>query len=159
MELVALLAEKNETLSLAESLTGGMIADAVVSMPGASRVFFGGVVSYTDKAKHDLLSVSSELLLTKGAVSAEVAEEMARGAARVFGTSLAVSATGIAGPDGGTEKTPVGCVYIGLCHRGAVRSFRCDFSGTRREIREKCRDFVLSLVEKELTKSNLYDKI
>ncbi len=153
MDLVALLTDKGETLATAESLTGGMIAARIVSFPGASRVFFGGVVSYTDRVKHDLLSVSEESLMRETAVSAPVACEMARGAAALCKTTMAVSATGVAGPTGGTEKTPVGCVYFGLYHRGEVFAVRADFSGTREEIREKSCKFALSLVEKQLTKA------
>ncbi len=152
MDLIALLESQKETLATAESLTGGMIAAHIVSMPGASRVFFGGIVSYTDEVKRRLLSVSEESLQSYTAVSAAVACEMARGAALQCGTTMAVSATGVAGPTGGTEETPVGCVFIGLYHRGEVFAVRCDFSGTRQEIREKSRDFSLSLVEKRLTK-------
>ncbi len=152
MDLVALLKKKKETLSTAESLTGGMIAARIVSLPGASEVFFGGIVSYTDKVKHALLGVPEDVLAAHTAVSAPVAEAMARGAAARLGTTMAVSATGVAGPTGGTESTPVGCVYIGLCHNGMSYAVRCQFSGTREEIREKTSNFALSLIEKELTK-------
>lgn len=152
MCIVSLLKEKNETLSVAESLTGGKIADAVVSLPGASEVFFGGIVSYTDDVKQRLLGVSKETLEKHTAVSAEVAAEMAVGVATRFGTTLAVSATGVAGPGGGTEKTPVGCVYLGLYHKGAVSTVRLSLSGSREEIRAKSARAAIELAEKELEK-------
>ena len=150
MSIVSLLKEKGETLCTAESLTGGLIADAVVSVPGASEVFMGGVVSYTDDVKHRLLGVKRKTLLLHTAVSASVAEEMARGAAKRLRTTLAVSATGIAGPGGGTEETPVGCVYLGICHKGKTRSLRLSLSGERDEIRRETVRIALSELEKEL---------
>lgn len=151
MTLIERLRQKGETLSAAESLTGGEIMSRVVSIPGASQVFFGGVVSYTDDIKHRILSVSEESLARYTAVSAPVAEEMARGVAEKFGTSYGISATGLAGPGGGTPEIPVGRVYIGLYHRGQVRSFCLNLTGDRQEIRKKSADFALSVLEKELT--------
>ena len=102
------------TLSCAESCTGGLIAKRLTDIPGGSDVFFGGCVTYTNEIKHKLLGVSEEALATYGAVSAQVAMEMARGARERFGTTIAVSTTGIAGPGGGTEEIPVGTVYVGI---------------------------------------------
>ena len=159
MCIVSLLKETGETLSVAESLTGGKIADAVVSLPGASEVFFGGIVSYTDDVKHRLLGVKRETLESHTAVSAEVAAEMAAGVAARFGTTLAVSATGVAGPGGGTEETPVGCVYLGLYHKGDVSTVRLSLSGSREKIRLESAALALKLVEKELEKpAHLLDK-
>ncbi len=112
--LVKELQKKGLTLSFAESCTGGLASATVVSVSGASSVFFGGVVSYDNSVKMGLLSVEKSVLDSVGAVSEECAMQMARGARRAVGTDIAVSATGIAGPSGGTPEKPVGLVYIGI---------------------------------------------
>lgn len=113
-QVVRRLTEKRKTLALAESCTGGNIAHRVTNVPGASAVFLGGVVSYSNAAKEHLLAVSLETLRTHGAVSEAVAREMALGAQREFGADFAISVTGIAGPGGGTAEKPVGTVFIAL---------------------------------------------
>ena len=99
--LLSRCAENHITVGTAESCTGGLIAASVTDIPGASTVFLGGIVSYDNRVKHEVLGVKEETLCEFGAVSSETAEEMALGAVRVLGTSLAVSVTGIAGPGGG----------------------------------------------------------
>ncbi len=98
-DIIALAIEKGVTLGCAESLTGGLVASALVDIPGASTVFKGSVVAYDLMVKHDLLGVSAALLAEKGAVNAEVARAMAEGAQAALGVDLAVSTTGVAGPD------------------------------------------------------------
>lgn len=133
--LIAALRERGLTLAAAESCTGGWFAKSVVDVPGASEVFFGGVVSYVNKIKEQVLGVSRALLDQYTAVSAPVAEAMATGARRLTGADIAVSVTGLAGPGGGTAEIPVGRVYIGLCDKKGSTVIPLDLSGTRDEVR------------------------
>ena len=112
--IVALLTSRKETLALAESCTGGCLADRVTNVPGASAVLLAGWVSYSNAAKERFLGVGAETLAAHGAVSGPVASEMAQGARREAGAHYALSVTGIAGPSGGSEAKPVGTVFIGL---------------------------------------------
>jgi nicotinamide-nucleotide amidase len=112
--VVRLLTEKKKTLALAESCTGGFIANRVTNVPGASVVFLGGVVSYANDVKEKFLGVRAETLRQHGAVSEIVAREMAEGAREKFGVDFAIAVTGIAGPGGGTPEKPVGTVFIAL---------------------------------------------
>ena len=135
--LVAALKQQNLTITTAESLTGGRIASAITAVPGSSAVFPGGVVSYCDRIKHQVLGVPAEDLERFGAVSEPVAKAMAKGAAALMGTDLALSATGIAGPDGDGSENPVGTVYLGLYDRGEVLCERHIFSGDRGEVQRQ----------------------
>ncbi len=122
--LVEALVAHKATLAVAESCTGGMIAQRLTAIPGVSEVFLGGVVSYANSAKHQLLGVPNDLLETVGAVSPEVAEAMASGVRDRFGSTLGLSVTGIAGPGGGTAEKPVGLVYLGLATPSGVQHRR-----------------------------------
>lgn len=133
--LVALLAERGLTLSTAESCTGGMIASAIVDVPGASAVFAGGAVTYTEAVKTSLLGVPEDVIRERGVVSRDVAALMAEGARRRLGTDLAVSTTGAAGPGGGTPEAPVGRVYIGVALESKTVVFREDIPGDREAVR------------------------
>jgi len=130
-ELGAVLKEGAFTLSLAESCTGGLVGALVTDQPGSSAYFQGSLVAYSDKAKRDLLGVSAGLLSRHGAVSAPVAEAMAEGARSRFGSTLAASVTGIAGPDSDGSNKPVGLTYIGIASRSGVTSHEFNFSGDR----------------------------
>jgi nicotinamide-nucleotide amidase len=112
--IVQLLTARQQTLALAESCTGGFIANRITNVPGASAVLWGGVVSYANEAKQQWLGVQAGTLAAHGAVSEETAREMAAGARRAAGSTYALAVTGIAGPGGGTEEKPVGTVFIGL---------------------------------------------
>jgi PncC family amidohydrolase len=112
--VVRLLAERRHTLALAESCTGGGIANCVTNVPGASAVFLGGVVAYSNSVKEKFLGVRSATLKKHGAVSEAVAREMAEGAREKFGADFAIAVTGIAGPSGGTKDKLVGTVFIAL---------------------------------------------
>jgi nicotinamide-nucleotide amidase len=118
--VVKLLIQHRRTLALAESCTGGLIADKVTNVPGASEVFLGGVVSYANGAKGKFLNVRAETLRHHGAVSAAVACEMAMGAQEKFGADLALAVTGIAGPGGGSKTKPAGTVFIALASAAGV---------------------------------------
>ncbi len=133
--LVARLQEKRYTLAAAESCTGGWFAKTVVDVPGASAVFCGGVVSYTNAIKERLLGVPADLLATYTAVSAPVAAAMARGVRGQTGADLGISVTGLAGPDGGTEETPVGRVYIGLSCKTGEHVTELTLPGDRTAVR------------------------
>lgn len=134
--LAELLMGKGYTMTTAESCTGGMIAARMVNVPGISQVLKAGFVTYANEAKAGFLGVKRETLRTYGAVSAQTAEEMAKGAAQAAGADVAVSVTGVAGPDGGTLDKPVGLVYIGCYVRGQVWTTEHRFSGNRAKIRE-----------------------
>ena len=118
--VVKLLTQKRKTLALAESCTGGLIANHITDVPGASEVFLGGVVSYANAAKEKFLSVRAETLQSHGAVSEAIAREMALGAKEKFNSDFAIAVTGIAGPSGGTAEKPAGTVFIALASSGGV---------------------------------------
>jgi len=109
-----LLLTRHLTLATAESCTGGLIGHRLTNVPGSSDYFSGGIIAYANEVKERVLGVSQQTLETHGAVSAETALEMARGARRLLNTTVAISVTGIAGPGGGTLDKPVGLVYIAL---------------------------------------------
>ncbi len=144
--LVAACREKGVTVATAESCTGGLVAGRITSVPGASAVFVGGVVSYANAVKRDVLGVPQEVLDRVGAVSAECAEAMARGARARLKAGMAVSVTGIAGPDGGTPQKPVGLVYLGVATAAGVRTECLRLSGDREAIRRQAVERALGLL-------------
>ncbi len=143
-----LLRKQGLLLAAAESCTGGLISAKITAVPGCSAWFAGGVVAYANQLKEHLLGVDAELLRQHGAVSGPVAEAMAKGLAERSGADIAVSATGIAGPDGGTADKPVGTVYIGLWHQGAALSWRHCFCGSRHDIQEMTATAALDAVRR-----------
>ena len=133
--LVDFLKENNLVIATAESCTGGLVAARIVDAPGASKVFYEGVVTYSNDAKADRLNVSYETLETYGAVSEQVAKEMAYGLLSE-NVDIAVSTTGVAGPDGGTPEKPVGLVYIGIAFQAREPiAIECRYEGSRNDIR------------------------
>ena len=140
------LKEKDLKLSLAESLTGGMIAQRIVNVSGASEVFGYGFVTYSNKAKHKCLGVKKSTLKEHGAVSAKCAREMAKGACKASGADISVSVTGLAGPGGGTEETPVGTVFMGCCYEGRTIAKEFHFTGNRMRIREQTTAHALAML-------------
>jgi nicotinamide-nucleotide amidase len=149
--IVAELVRRGKTIGTAESVSGGSIADAIVAVPGASRAFYGGIVAYDNSAKQSLLGVRAETLEAFGAVSEETAVEMARGARAALRTDFALSSTGIAGPDGGSETKPVGLVWFALVDdAGNVTTHRTTFPGQRSDIRDRATTSALSIVWRRL---------
>ncbi|HNW86441.1 MAG TPA: CinA family protein [Candidatus Limiplasma sp.] len=129
--------EKGVTLGTAESLTAGLIASTIAEVPGASRTLLGGIVSYDPKVKRDLLHVPQSVIDGVGVVSEPCARQMAEGARQELGADITVSATGLAGPAGGTPQTPVGTVFIGCATSAGTAVEECHFSGNRQAVREQ----------------------
>jgi nicotinamide-nucleotide amidase len=151
--VLGLCRQRGWTLGTAESCTGGLVAARLTGIPGSSDVFRGGVVAYADEVKQAELGVPAELLAEHGAVSPEVAEAMAKGARLRLGVDVAVSVTGIAGPDGGTEEKPVGLVYLHAegPNGGIGREF--SFPGDRQSIRARSVVGALHLVRRLVMES------
>jgi nicotinamide-nucleotide amidase len=145
--------EQGLTLATAESCTGGMVAQRLTSVPGSSRVFLGGVVAYADDVKAAELGVPGEMLERYGAVSAETAAAMAAGARERLGAAVAVSVTGIAGPDGGSAEKPVGLVHLHAESPSGSRSADFVFPGDREGIRRRAAVTALHLLRRLLTQS------
>ena len=141
--LVAALKSHGMHVTTIESLTGGLIAARIVRVPGASDVLGEAYVTYCDEAKHRLAGVSRVSLARHTAVSRQVACEMAKGGARAAGAEVGISATGIAGPDGGTAKHPVGTVYTGCCINGETSVRHHLFRGDREAIRQSAAEAAL----------------
>jgi nicotinamide-nucleotide amidase len=141
--LVNRLRERNVTLSLGESCTGGLVAARVTAIPGSSAVFHGGAVCYSNEAKTAMLGVPVDLIKSVGAVSPEVALALARGARERFRTEAAIGVTGIAGPDGGTDDKPVGTVCFAWLLGHKDQEARYVFPGNREEVRERAAQFAL----------------
>ena len=144
--LVDLLRARGLTCATAESCTGGGVGHALTAVPGASAVYFGGVVSYDNSVTREVLGVPAAVLAQDGAVSASCAAAMADGVRRLLKTDLAVSVTGIAGPDGGTAEKPVGLVWFGLATAEGVRTEKAIWQGTREGIRQEAIRHALGLL-------------
>jgi nicotinamide-nucleotide amidase len=144
------LAVGGYTLGVAESCTGGLVAQRLTDIPGSSKYFLHGVVAYSNAAKIKSLSVEPELLQKHGAVSAEVAEAMAKGVRELAGSDFGISITGIAGPDGGSEEKPVGLVYIALADEAHTEHRRLMLPGDRQLVRWRASQAVLDLLRRRL---------
>jgi PncC family amidohydrolase len=134
------LRARGETVSFAESCTGGLLSSMVTSVAGVSDIFMGSVVAYSNDVKVSILGVPSRLLVSSGAVSAPCARAMARGGRTVFGTTWSVAITGIAGPGGGSVAKPVGTVFVGIAGPGVDRAVAMHFSGGRSVIQKASAD-------------------
>jgi PncC family amidohydrolase len=149
-EIGALLVARGLTLVTAESCTGGLVANRITDVPGSSAYFLGGFVAYANEAKEEMLGVGRETLLAHGAVSEEVALEMARGARQRLGATLGVSTTGIAGPTGGTPDKPVGLVYVALSAPGMELCQRHLWQGDRLASKAQSAEAALKLLQSYL---------
>ena len=145
-----LLIDKNMTIGVSESCTGGLISAKLIEYPGVSEVFLEGAVTYSNEAKMRTLKVKKETLDKFGAVSHETAREMAEGIAKRCGSRIGISTTGIAGPGGGSDEKPVGLVYFGIYLDGKVKSFKHIFTGDRNSIRNRASMTALNIVRTEI---------
>jgi PncC family amidohydrolase len=145
-----LAALKGKTLATAESCTGGMIGAALTAVPGASKVYKGGVVSYWSEVKQELLGVDPEDLKNLGPVSAQVAGSMADGARKALHTDYGISVTGLAGPDGDEFGKPVGTVFVGLSTRSKTVARQFRFYGDREDVRNQAARAALEFILEEV---------
>lgn len=145
-----LLKKYHCTLTTAESATGGMIASTLINVPGISEFFTEGYVTYSDAAKVKMIHVNPKTIAQYGVVSSQTAADMAESAAKTAGCDAALSVTGVAGPDGGTEECPVGLVYIGCYLRGNTVTERYLFEGDRMAVRTAATKQALLLLKKRL---------
>lgn len=148
-EVLRMLAESDQTLAVAESLTGGMVAAELTGIAGASRSFRGSVTAYATELKHRVLGVDAGLLAAEGAVNAQVAAEMAAGVRRVLGASWGIATTGVAGPDP-QDGQPVGTVFIAVAGPAGRKTVPLRLNGSRAEIRRESARTVLELLSSEL---------
>lgn len=148
--VASLLIEQNLSISVAESCSGGLLAGRLINYPGISKVFKEGFITYSNESKINTLGVDYKILSKYGAVSEEVAKQMAKGAADRAKSDVALSITGIAGPDGGTDEKPVGLVYIGLYLLGEVKVMKMDSWGSRDNVRRRAVSQALDMLRREL---------
>lgn len=152
----SLLKKHNLTLAIAESCTGGLIADRVTAVAGSSEYFDRGVITYSNQSKIELLGVDSAVLKDKGAVSEEIARQMAEGIRKKSGCDIAVATTGIAGPSGGTPEKPVGLVYIALSDKFGAVVNKLRLRGERSRIKQQTTNAALNFIRLHLNDKNLY---
>ncbi len=145
-----LLMDKNITVAVSESCTGGVVCSKFTDIPKISKIFLEGDVTYSNDAKMRRLSVKKETLEKYGAVSHETAAEMAEGIAKATGADMGLSTTGIAGPDGGTAEKPVGTVFIGMYYKGKVKTKELHMVGNRERIRDKTADAIFDWVRRTI---------
>jgi len=146
----ALLKEKGLTLGVVESGTGGLISHLITNVPGSSNYYKGSVTAYSNEIKRKIIGVKSATLEKYGAVSPQVAIEMADGGRKVLGVDICLADTGIAGPGGGTLEKPVGLFYIGLAHKGGAFSRKYELTGSRLEIKQKVAEAALGWLREYL---------
>jgi nicotinamide-nucleotide amidase len=149
----SLLQNEGGTIAVAESCTGGRIAAALTATPGSSKSFLGGVVAYDNAVKVSLLGVNEESLERFGAVSEETAREMANGVRRALGARYAISTTGIAGPDGGSEEKPAGLVWFALDDGAEILTRKFIFPGNREAVQRRATTMALGIIWKALSQA------
>jgi nicotinamide-nucleotide amidase len=149
--LVQLLAKKKKTLAIAESCTGGLLANRITNVPGSSAVLLAGYVVYANEAKIDILGVDPKLIEQRGAVSEEVARAMAEGARKRAGSIYGLATTGIAGPDGGSEEKPVGTVYVALADEKETKVRKLFFPSDRETFKQLVAQLAFEMLRRKLT--------
>ncbi len=147
-----LLRQRNLTVSVAESCTGGRLGDRITDVPGSSDYFMGGVISYSNAAKVNLLGVDSAVLASKGAVSRPIAIQMASGVRRRLKTAIGVGVTGIAGPAGGSRAKPVGLVFIAVCSDANATCAKKIFKGSRTSIKMQSTEEAVRMLQEFILK-------
>jgi nicotinamide-nucleotide amidase len=150
-----LLREEGWTLSIAESCTGGLVCDRITDVSGSSDYFMGGMVTYSNESKAKHLGIPLRYVKKHGAVSPQVARRMAQGVRKAFTTTFGLSTTGVAGPTGGTKRSPVGRVFVGLAAGRKIWVKKLDLKGTRREIKEKATEKALQFFYEILIQGDL----
>ena len=148
-----LLRKRGWTISISESCTGGLICDRVTDISGSSDYFMGGMVNYSNESKAKHLGIPLDYIKRYGAVSPQVARKMAQGVRKAFDTTFGLSTTGVAGPTGGTKRSPIGRVFIGLARGKRMWVMELDLKGNRREIKEKATEKALQFFYETLTHS------
>jgi len=150
IEIINTLKEKNQTITFAESCTGGRVASAFTAISGASAVLNGSVISYANEIKSEWLGVKKETLIKYGAVSKACVEEMLKGILKMASADYAIAVSGIAGPTGGTDGKPVGTVYLGVIYKDKIIVEHHLFKGDREAVQEQAKDASISLLKKFL---------
>jgi nicotinamide-nucleotide amidase len=153
-----LLRQKGWTLSIAESCTGGLICDRITNVPGSSDYFMGGMVAYSNESKAEHLGIPLDYIKKYGAVSSQVARRMAQGVRKTFHTNFGLSTTGVAGPTGGTKRSPVGRVFIGICDGKRTWVKKRDLKGSRSEIKKKATEEALQFLHERLIRGDFLRK-
>jgi len=150
IEIINTLKERKQTITFAESCTGGRIASDFTAVSGASSVLNGSVISYANEIKSQWLEVREETLITHGAVSKECVEEMLTGIIKLASADYAIAVSGIAGPTGGTDEKPVGTVYIGIESKEKIIIEHHVFKGNREAVQEQAKDTAIALLKNNL---------
>jgi len=150
IEIINTLKEKKQTITFAESCTGGRIASAFTAISGASSVLNGSVVSYANEIKSKWLEVKEQTLIEHGAVSKECVKEMLKGILKMANADCAIAVSGIAGPTGGTVEKPVGTVYLGIIYEDKIIIEHHIFKGNRETVQEQAKDTAIALLKNNL---------
>ena len=154
LTLQNLLRTHNKTITTAESCTGGLIASMITEVSGSSNIFNGAVITYSNEIKEQELGVKEKTLITNGAVSVEVVNEMLSGVIKKFNSDFAIAISGIAGPNGGTKNKPVGTVVIGVIGKNIGQNIEiCRFDGTRKEVQIQAAKYSLKKILKFFQKT------
>jgi len=153
-EVGSLLRRRGLTLGVVESATGGLISHLITNVPGSSDYYKGSITAYSNEAKTKIVGVREETINKYGAVSYQVAEEMAQGGRKILAADICLADTGIAGPSGATPEKPLGLFYIGLSHRGGTYSRKHNFRGNREQNKRSAAETALSWLKEYLVSPN-----